>query len=179
MGDCQEIAAGQEASRVFWYSSGLVYKHVLTSFRCPPQPIPWEYLLYSFLSYLPFPNDFSVQRPSFILVHCLEKAAPSLLGPLSSTVIQITYLKIMFLLLKCTSPKARQKKTVYILLSSSLPKGMHPFSAVKWVWQLLYVHVRVPVWSSIIVLQPCLWLSSTHQKIPVLWSQDSLPRLHK
>lgn len=87
--------------------------------------------MYSFLSYLPFHNDFSVQRPSFILVHCLQKGAPSLLGPLSSTVIQITHLKITFLLLKRTSPKARQKKTVYILLSSLLPKGMHPFLSCK------------------------------------------------
>lgn len=168
-------AGGQWGLR---YSSG--YKHVLITVSIV-RPSPFLASIcctHSCLIYLSI-MTFQCRGHLLSLYIVCKKQATSLPGPLSSTVIQITLLKITFLLLQRTSPKGRQKKTVYILLSSPLPKGMHPFSAVKWAWQLLYVHVRVPVWSSVIVLQPCLWLCSTHQKIPGLWSQDSLPRLRK
>lgn len=180
MGDRQQIAAGQEASRVFWYSSGLVNKHVLITVSIVrPSPLLGSICCtHSCLIYLSI-MTFQCRGHLLSLYIVCKKEPWSLLGPLGSTVVQITHLKITSLLLKCTSHRARQKKTVYILFSSLLPERIHPFSAVKWAWQLLYVHVHVPVCSSIIVLQPWLWLSSTHQKIPVLWSQDSLPRLGK
>lgn len=180
MGNCQQIAAGQKASRVFWYSSGLVYKHVLitVSIVCPSPLLESICCTHSCRIYLSI-MTFQCRDHLLSLYIVCKKEPQTLLGPLGSPAVQITHLKITSLLLKRTSPRARQKKTVYILLSSSLPKRMHPFSAVKGAWQLLYVHVRVPVCGSIIVLQPWLWLSSTHQKIPALWSQDSLPRLSK
>lgn len=43
MGKHQETAAGQEASRGFWYTSGLVYKHVLLTVSIVhPSPFLWN-----------------------------------------------------------------------------------------------------------------------------------------